>query len=372
MPQIFSRKGRLLLLAVFLLTIVVACISPMVEWFTYRTSIRQWKSASLSHNVPINSQFEKLWSLAAFIRCKSCLISTENNVYFSGSLENNSPEFLVSLDLLTGGIEWQQMLRKFQTLEGLNSKHIYISQSATQKIAGPTQLWGAAQIIAYDIESFEEVWRQQFAGSWGVSINRIVENMLVIDAGPGLYHVNTDTGQKIDGPQQQDLLSAREEIQYLRTYDAGPVLRSVNIESGEIVWDHDLPSFPQFVFEDELILIGNAVSGELGGAAALDGNTGETLWNQRRVISNIAVSNGVVYFIKLEEGVWGQDLALDAQLMAVDIRTGETLGTLHFEPSGIRSGSGHYEYLVTASDNIVLVYLGDGRQLIALRFLTDK
>ncbi len=59
-------------------------------------------------------------------------------------------------------------------------------------------------------------------------------------------------------------------------------------------------------------------------------------------------------------------------MIAVDIQTGEVLSTLRFEPSEISSGGGHYEYLVAASDDIVLVYLGDGRQLIALRFSPDE
>ncbi len=372
MSQIINRKGLLFLLAIFLLTIVVVSISPLIEWFTYRTSIRQWKSAVLSHEVPTNAQFEELWDLTAFIDCKTCPVSTESNVYLSGSLKNNSPEFLISLNLLTGQVEWQQRLQNQQTLEELDSKYIYISEGATQKIAGPTQLWGAAQIIAYDLE-FNEVWMQRFAGSVGVTINGIIEDTLVVDAGPGFYRVDTRTGKKIDGPRQQVLLSDRGKIQYLLAYEGRTVLYGVDTETEKAIWDHDLfSSSPQFLFEDELILIGNAVGGELGGVTVLDGKTGKVLWKHRRVISNVASSNEIVYFMQLEEGIWGQDLILDAQLLAVDIRTGETLGSLQFEPSGIQSGSGHYEYLVSASNDIVLVYLGDGRQLIALRFLPDE
>jgi hypothetical protein len=53
------------------------------------------------------------------------------------------------------------------------------------------------------------------------------------------------------------------------------------------------------------------------------------------------------------------------------MRTGETIGALSFEPNEIRSGDNHYEYIVSATDDIILVYLGDGRQLIALRFHPD-
>ena len=349
-----------------LLTIIAMVIIVLVE----RVAPREWRPAVVKHTVPIDSDFEELWNLTAYIGCKTCLASTESNVYFSGSLENNSREFLVSLDLFTGEIEWQQVLKNRQTLEGFDSQYIYVNQPATQKIADSTQLWGVGELIAYDIESRDEVWNQKFAGSGGTSVNSIVGDTLIIEAGSRYYQVDTHTGQQRSGPQHQILLFNREGIQYQRSRGEG--LRGIDTEAEEVIWAYKLSRFPQFIFEDEFILIGNAASKEWGGATALNGNTGKILWEQRNVISNIVASNGVAYFIQLEEGIWGPNRTLDAQLLAIDIQTGETLSTLRFEPSEIRSGHGHYEYLVAASDDIVLVYLGDGRQLIALRFSPDK
>ncbi len=354
--------------APILLTIIAMVIIVSVE----RVGPREWKPASVKHNIPVNSEFEELWNLTTYIRCKSCLASTESNVYFSGSLENNSPEFLVGLDLHTGQIEWQQMLQSGQTLERIDSQHIYINQPATQKIANSTQLWGTAQLIAYDIESHDEAWKQKFAGSGGVSINRIVEEMLIVEAGSGFYQVDIHTGQQITGPQREILLSNEEGFQYQRVHGVAGILQGIYIETQEVIWTYDLLRFSQFIFEDELILIGNDASGGIGEVTTLNGNTGEELWRYARVISNIATSNGVVYFIQVGEGEWGQNKTLDARMIAADIQTGEVLSTLRFEPSEISSGGGHYEYLVAASDDIVLVYLGDGRQLIALRFLPDE
>ncbi len=367
MFQIASNKWLILLSAVFL---YVLTIVSFVKWVTYRDDIREWRPAVVKHIVPVDSEFEELWELTAYIHGKGGLASTGSNVYISGSFENNSPEFLVSLDLLTGQIEWQQRLHRNQSLDRVDSHYIYIHQSATQKIANLTQMWGTAEIIAYDIESHDEVWNQKFAGSGGAHIENIVEDIIIVKANSGLYQVDSHTGEQISGPQRQVLLATRDGIQYQRSYDEG--LQGIDIEAKEVVWTYKASVFAQLVFEDDIILIGNGVSAERGGATALNGNTGEILWKQRDVISNIATSNGIAYLIQLASGEWYQDVTLDAQLLAVDIRTGEVLSTLRFEPSEIRSGHGHYEYLVAASDDIVLVYLGDGRQLIALRFSPDK
>ena len=374
MPKISSRNGCLLLLIMIVLTVVIVIGASILltEWSTRRGTPRQWKYASRSHEVPVNSQFEELWNIKAYIGCKTCLMSKENNVYLSGSLENNSPEFLINLNLLTGNAKWQHMLQNNQTLEGFDSENIYISQSSTRSIGSPTQLLGAAEIIAYDIHSRNEVWRRKFAGSWDAPINRIIETGLVVDSGPGFYLVDDETGEIINGPQEEAILSDDEEVQYLLGYDARPILQGVDVETEEILWTYDeLAVFAQFIFEDELILFGNNVSGEFGGATAIDGRTGKVLWQHARVISNVAVSNGVAYFIKLDEGIWGQGRSLGATLLAVDIQTGETIGALSFEPNKIRSEGIHYEYIVSATDDIILVYLGDGRQLIALRFHPD-
>lgn len=375
MPRISSRNVFLLLLMMIVIAVVVVIsVSPLlIDWYTYRANTRQWKYASRSHDVPVNAQFEELWNITAYIGCKTCLMSKENNVYLSGSLQNNSPEYLINLDLLTGNVKWQHMLQNNQTLEGFDSENIYISQSSTRSIGSPTQLLGAAEIIAYDIHSRNEVWRRKFAGSWDAPINRIIEAGLVVDSGPGFYLVDDETGEIINGPQEEAILSDDEEVQYLLGYDARPILQGVDVETEEILWTYDeLAVFAQFIFEDELILFGNNVSGEFGGATAIDGRTGKVLWQHARVISNVAVSNGVAYFIKLDEGIWGQGRSLGATLLAVDICTGETIGALRFEPNKIRSEGIHYEYIVSATDDIVLVYLGDGRQLIALRSFVNK
>jgi hypothetical protein len=94
------------------------------------------------------------------------------------------------------------------------------------------------------------------------------------------------------------------------------------------------------------------------------------LWEYSGIVSNIANDGGVAYFIILEPGSsWGGDSAENAQLVAIDIRTGKMLGSVNFEPPGIQSGWGNYHYHVAASNDIVLVYLGDSRQLFAFRYL---
>jgi len=364
MLEFMHRKGLWYVLASFLFAVMF----NVIGYFVDQVSPRVWKTAVVKHAVPIDSEFEKLWELTAYIDCMTCLVSTESNVYFSGGLENKSRESLVNLDLPTGQVEWQQALKSQQSLAGLDSQYIYVNQSHTQKIANATQMWGAAEIIAYDIDSQDEVWNQKFAGSRGTSIDSIVDGVLMINAGTGFYQVDSHTGRQISGPpQQQFLLFNGEGIQYKRY--PGLKLSGINIETKMPVWTYKHSGLPRFIFENDLIILDSTESSTRGGIVTLNGNTGEKLWEYRWTVSNVAVSNGVAYFIQLEEGIWGPGRTLDAQLLAVDIQTGEVLSTLHFDPSEVH---GNYTYLVAASDDIVLVYLGDGSQLIALRFSPDK
>lgn len=97
-------------------------------------------------------------------------------------------------------------------------------------------------------------------------------------------------------------------------------------------------------------------SGRLFG---IDSRAGTLLWQtDDSSYGNVAVSNGVAYF-----------LTVKAELKAVDVQTGKTLATVTFKPTTSQEKLEFGRvYSVAVSDDIVVVYLGDSWQLFAFRF----
>jgi outer membrane protein assembly factor BamB len=80
-------------------------------------------------------------------------------------------------------------------------------------------------------------------------------------------------------------------------------------------------------------------------------------YDANSVVSNLAMGDkAVVYFVTEE-----------AHLVAVDGHTGQELGRVEFGTTATTDQSTAYD--VTASQDFVLVYMGDGRKLFAFRFL---
>jgi outer membrane protein assembly factor BamB len=98
----------------------------------------------------------------------------------------------------------------------------------------------------------------------------------------------------------------------------------------------------------------------LGLAFGVDATTGRTLWEYQNIIGNVAVDRNVAYF-----------LTRDVKLWAVDIRTGDRLGLVRFSPD-THPDSVNNAYRVAASDGVVVIYLGEGQQLFAFRFLQNQ
>jgi outer membrane protein assembly factor BamB len=108
-----------------------------------------------------------------------------------------------------------------------------------------------------------------------------------------------------------------------------------------------------FIREGEGTLLGNVL--------ALNRQTGDTVWEtDNNVVSNVAVSDSTAFF-----------LTSSAELIAIDVETGQKVGSLQFTNGETQLGEDR-GYFVAASGGNVLVDLGDGRQLFAFRFLADE
>lgn len=96
--------------------------------------------------------------------------------------------------------------------------------------------------------------------------------------------------------------------------------------------------------------------------SAIDVITGEIIWeyDKTNVIGNIAIGEeGIVYFLT------------EFALLAVDFYTGQVLGNITFASESVL-GQSPNTYSITASNDIIVAYFGDSRQLFAFRFLGSE
>ncbi len=95
----------------------------------------------------------------------------------------------------------------------------------------------------------------------------------------------------------------------------------------------------------------------IGSVVLLDGDTGETIWQtDNDVISNVAIDKSTAFY-----------LTTSAELVAMDLDTGQITGSVQFMVPEIQFGSDR-GYFVAAADGTVFAYFGDSRQLFSFRF----
>lgn len=322
------------------------------------------------HTVPSNPSFTQSWTTDSFIPCASCLIAEDGKVYLLGSLSQDRTPHLIRLDLFTGDVDWE--VRLDQNAHGpmlLTTHFIYVGVAGTSNIGSETQTFGSAQIMALDRNSGDEVWETRIPGANSI-VWLAAANETLFAVGNIYFAVTTlhaETGQRQESSQNELVLFDDGAVRYAA--EPNGTLTAWDSQQNNVLWQWDDP-ITSFHFDTThnivLLKTGDNVSGKV---AAVDSHTGQLLWQKKRVLS-MTSDGSFVYLLTLLDSPlgWGGDNVIDAQLLALDIQSGALLGGFTFDPPGIQSGYGNYDYSVTAGQNIVLIYLGDGRQLFTLKF----
>ena len=202
-----------------------------------------------------------------------------------------------------------------------NSQHIY-SEAPNN--------FGAAGIVAYEINSGILAWEKHFDYNYAVGIGHLSVTETEIKAetynhGKGaIYTVDKETGEIKNVMKDTPQYSADEVVIYngvkfeKQGYGVPDNVTATRIDDNSIVWDY----------------------------------------NDEPVISNIAVGGAITYF-----------LTKSNKLIALNTDTGEVLGKLAFAPRF----SNDFDFintslLVAAEGDIVAVYYEDSKQLSVFRF----
>ncbi len=309
----------------------------------------------------MTSNFELLWTKQPFTiaspkdRDSILLTSKFDEAYVLSSnigsiiaidLESGEEEFLIHERYKAGSFPHASTM-------GINSSSFFIGFQSTQKIGG-NMTWGAGKVKAYDRASGALLWSQVIPGASSISLLSVTEDTVSIGRGSGsnYYLLDAETGVIIKSDPSTLVWKVQDNLVYQGScIKGGYAFQLYNQEYSEIIWQSELICSRPSIFTDSRIITKGGTQ-----VIALDISNGQNIWEHSQAYSNIAVSNGVVYFVT-DKG----------NLFAVDIMSGDVLGNVQFTtpPDNNRYNT----FQVTSSNDIVLIHTGYvGNQLFAFHF----
>lgn len=344
-----------------------------LSWMTQRGSL---PAVQYYAEVAIPAQVQSLWTLnnvshGASRSDDSVMVANNQSLFFLGGLENQ-PETLLEIDWLTGQVKTNyQVNARIDTIGG-NDQFIYAGVNSSTRMVDDNATAGVAQVIAYEIGSGNQAWFRPIRGASRISSihtfgNRVSVVSFVATGDDRYQLLDADTGRVVyTNDQDYPVFYENGTFYYLNTDNSPPErLWAINIQTGNLLWeqmfssrtfDYGTVHFHPLLEREVIVGLTGYGSGHLFG---IDSRTGTLLWQtDDSSYGNVAVSNGVAYF-----------LTVKAELKAVDVQTGKTLATVIFKPTTPQEKLEFGRvYNVAVSDDIVVVYLGDSWQLFAFRF----
>ncbi len=353
----------------FLVVLMLGVVVIGASIFLWREPKRpKWNSSTISSRVADSTpQFEKLWSQSDVFMSPQqqgniLLTADKGYAFMLGSVDITKKESLIKLNLQTGEIEWIAFDSRWMFSPNLstmanNTDIVYVGFADGQKISGDT-LQGAAKIVAYDVSSGDEVWRNRIGGSR--SIATIIANNSTISVDGNYsskyYLLDAENGEVIHANDVREgfELFSLDDVLYKRYFASD--IRAMNPQTNEVIWEQSLPDAliqPPLLIQDIIVV---KTGDSLGKVIGIDQTIGEKLWEYGNVASNITANDTVVFF-----------LTKDARLLAVHPQTGETLSTLSFSPNQLQDIP-NFGFYVAASGNNIVIYFGDSQELFTFHF----
>ncbi len=323
LPLKFSSRKILGLQVLTILLGLVACSSSgnKVNWTEAQTS--QPHKVTQENNLPV----ELLWVQEVYIARGSKgtkVVAVDDKVFFLGSTESTERGMLVALQGNDGKTIWQKT-GSFREISA-DSEALYVG--------------GQSWIFSFMLASGETIWSTKLPG----------------------FHNNVM------------YLYAVDDVLYTQGSTSGEHLK--NVKTGEIFdISQSFRSFPSGILEayiptitKDKIFYGSGKDAFSSASAWQRQPYYDLLWKteEENVISNVAVSDKVAYFLTYND-----------DLLMLNVNTGERLGKIHFEPSinffenqGASQGEGYY-VAVDGESNLLYVILGDSNQMFAFQILLD-
>lgn len=366
MQPIRKKKTTAATLINYLGAIIV--LSLLAIAFSKLLSPQSWAPAVQHYVVSASSpKFQVAWSLDnVFARQPArgvrplALAASNEYLFLLGSLAQDKPNSLHTINLSTGQVEANYAIQGQTEVLAVGEKYFYLGVPSLGKIDENTTT-GAAFVAAYEITSGQQVWRTYIRGARGIDLVHVFENMIsvigatatitryqMLDADSGQVRYNSETSYPV-------LISDN------AWYSITPPnqLRAVEIE--KVLWQREFDQRVLFLppVMSNRIIIGR--TGEvIGSVYGLDSVSGALLWESDDVVySNVIADKGIVYFLT-EHG----------ELKAIEAKTGQAIASVQLVPDTAQEHlTQSYVYNIVANNGMIVLYLGDSRQLFAFRLL---
>lgn len=334
------------LLSIRGLSVVIGVSTLIIVFFMIfylqlkRNSSASWYTSPITKHkvIGITGRLTEMWSQSGVYAGSTSqkMTAAQGVLFINGSLEQTKPDTILALNGKTGVLLWQLPARNLTAKLYANSAALYVG------------FGGTGQLGAYDLHTGRPYWITRLPNSR--SVIRLYSNNSLIqtESTDNIFHlVEADTGrilQALSGVVTLPTIQAlEEEIQTVMT----PTLQ---IES-EFYQNELFTENIKFQIQDEDI-------------RALDRQTNDLLWGtEHNRISNIAVTNSVIYFLNF-----------DGRLFGLDAQNGERQVLVQFDTNSFTrySPEGYVRnyYIATDEDEgFLYVLLGDSRQVFAFKIM---
>ncbi len=359
----------------FVIILVITCCA---SYQFFPLFLPECYESSSEPRIPIsNENFEETWYLS------DLLLSTTDSAVFMAANEGHVVLYgvngrcgnprLINLNADDGTI-FREGVKAMPSNRGIyhtayNSDYFFLGYNGPGKaIEGSTI--DAGGIAAYEINAGKLRWIRVISGTRGIYSLVANDDVVAIDGGAFshyYYLVDSDSGEIISSSKKltSGFPGSGPVINMAYLYDFSISTHSTQYKpdvQNIAFWAERFDNvFQPPVFVHDTLFIRRGVGTSSGSVAALNGETGDLIWEtEKNVVSNVAVDGTAAFFVTSQ-----------AELVALDAETGQKVGSVQFSNGETQLGEDR-GYFVAASGGNVFVYLGDGRQLFAFHFLADN
>ncbi len=359
-----KKKGKILLLiAIFMSVLISFLFFGLVSWIIFYPQFNVDRDGQLGvpiYSIEDSGNFELLWTKADL---ESTIPSNRNNLtvandklYLITEGQNKDVPTMLSLIAMnadTGQVEWQ-IEGEFGLDISHNQHHFFVENNRG--------------ISSYILESGFPSWSINSVGGGIVHMTPTNTELFITTGTDKTFALDAVSGKMVDSLSFTDVIASlfliEDSMVFWQQWPTS--LLASDAISGEIIWERSFEGgFKKTpIFAEDMIFV---VTFE-GQLVSIYKDSGEILWitpkpdlllYSDRVVSNIAVDNGVLYY-----------LSQDSQLRVVNVIDGSLIDQVSFSPSLFELDE-HYNrhrFDVTADNGIVAVHFGDSFQLFVFQF----
>ncbi len=299
-----------------------------------------------------SAEASNLWSMKADIHFQQDIISANDLIILSDALAND----VVALQFRSGEEVWVSSVCTPSDLAFDSSRNqIYVFGESPLSVRA---------ILALDVSNGQQQWVNDSQGKNRVGLTPMIsrddELFVYRFPDPAIFRVDPDSGAfsepiAYDPRSPNEYLAVEADLNDIGNdfyWDTGaaPITFEVrSAENHEVVWTVPLArGLDQVEVLDNMFILASSPR-----ITALEKDTGAELWSfDGNFASNIAIDDGIVYV-----------LDTSANLLMLDIESGETINHIQFEPPTPQTNRDINESWVGVYENQIAIYFRDMQTL---------